>query len=159
MGVYDTFKDGKYEVQLKTFECSLSTYEKGDKLPMKRFGYPKDGLFFCCCNPNEGVVIVKDSVFIGIMKVRDFMSSKGNRMALFEHYPFRVWDCWGREYDREKMCVKRETMKNMSGRCLFWVDGWCNSDYANGMKCNAKDCKNVPKRCPYPCRVKKEVKS
>jgi len=59
---------------------------------------------------------------------------------------------------QEKM-VKYESINVMAGRCLFWVNGYCNSDYARGMECNAKDCKNLPKRCPYPAQSIEEVKT
>lgn len=94
MGCYDTFKDGKNEIQLKNFGESMSYYKKGDKVPMKEYGYPKDGLFFCFACPMSGFVLIKNSIFVGIV-----------RCDVTKKYPkIRIWDCGGAEgiYDEQK---------------------------------------------------------
>jgi len=98
MGLYDTFIDGKREVQLKNFECCLADYEKGRKIPMSKFGYPKNGLFFCWCARN-GVVVIKNNVFIRI-EPYEVLYEKG--LPILKKYPFRLWDCNGREWVRKR---------------------------------------------------------
>jgi hypothetical protein len=90
MGVYDTFVDGKKEIQLKNFGSCMSDYKVGDKIPMRRFGYPENGLFFCFVNPRDFVLIEK-SIFKGIVSYDDVLKSK-----------HRIWDCGGNELIREK---------------------------------------------------------
>jgi hypothetical protein len=98
MGLYDTFVDGEKEVQLKNFECCMANYEKGDKIPMRRFRYPKNGLFFCWATRN-GVVVIKNNIFIGIEPF-EALNEKG--LPLLKKYPFRIWDCSGSEYRSKK---------------------------------------------------------
>ena len=31
-------------------------------------------------------------------------------------------------------------------KCIFWKKGKCNSDYANGLRCDGY---STPKKCPY----------
>jgi hypothetical protein len=90
MGCYDTFGDGKKEVQLKNFGSCLSYYKVGDKIPMLRFKYPENGLFFCFVNPRAFVLIEK-SIFKGIVSYEDALKSK-----------YRVWDCGGNELERQE---------------------------------------------------------
>lgn len=91
MGCFDTFIDGKKEVQLKNFGSFLCDYEIGAAIPMKKFGYPKDGLFFCFVNP-DAVVLIEDSMFKGII-------THDKALNVYTH---RIWDCGGNEFTRKE---------------------------------------------------------
>jgi len=103
MGLYDTFNDGENSIQLKNFGCCLGNYKKGEKIPLKENGYPKSGLFFCMCNPLSGVVVIKNSVFIGIERYCHATFDK--------HDKFRIWDCYGGEYTRKMSTKQKNNLK------------------------------------------------
>jgi hypothetical protein len=82
MGLFDTFIDKKKEIQLKNFGCILKTYSVGDRVPMRKNGYPATANFYCWANPKEGFVVVIKHVFVGIRK----KPAKG-----------KIFDCSGEE--------------------------------------------------------------
>jgi hypothetical protein len=52
--------------------------------------------------------------------------------------------------------VKREAVRRIArdfiynnGKCMFWKDGYCNSTYAKGSKCDGI---HPPSNCPYDLR-------
>ena len=85
MGLYDTFIDGKKEIQLKTFDCYMHEYKKGSKVPMKDFGFPPTASFFCSFCPKDGFIIIKKNIFIGIRKTP------------IKDKP--IFDCHGKKYE------------------------------------------------------------
>lgn len=87
--MYDTFIDEKKgkEVQLKNFHCGLLEFKVGDEVPMKEFGYPEDGNFWCFVQPDM-VVLIEKSKFIGIFSIEDKIIQENNH---------RIWRCDGYE--------------------------------------------------------------
>jgi len=68
MGTYDTLVDGDKSAQIKMFDCDLTTYNAGDKLPTdktftiifpsfcwNRFAIVKDGIFIKLTNEESEI--------------------------------------------------------------------------------------------------------
>lgn len=91
MGVYDIFVDGKKDVQLKNFDCIMKVYNKGDKVPLEKHGYPKSAMFFCFVNPKRFVVIV-DGIFKRIVEIEEILKHEG------DYVNFKIWNCHGEEF-------------------------------------------------------------
>jgi len=74
MGVYDTLIDGDKQVQVKCFTNALTSYEVGDKVPLK-------GTYILVLPEREDVrfALVKDGIFIGLSDSLPYFIDKWGR--------------------------------------------------------------------------------
>lgn len=79
---------------MKNFDNTLLRFNVGDKVPMKRCGYPPSGLFFCAMNPSIGVVVIEKGIFKGI-------KDKNMEKIALKFPKMRIWDCQENEYKRK----------------------------------------------------------
>lgn len=98
MGVYDTFVDGKKNVQLKNFDNLLKVYRKGDAIQNYR-NYPDDALFFCFAQPND-FVLIRNKKFMKIITYSEALD-------IIEKEKLKVFDCRDVEYKLEIVKIKK----------------------------------------------------